>query len=141
VKRSEFEQRQLQERIRMAAQRPYDLTTLLERGERVFAAERFEQSYPDAAVRGLLRETPAGREQEQREQEQRRAADRAWQREWRRAKARETPRPVKLSPAQVEAARDVSRASWNKAQQKLAPEDAARPAPARTPQRSRGRSR
>jgi hypothetical protein len=88
VKRSEFEQRQLQERIRMAAQRPYELTTLLERGERVFAAERFEQSYPDAAVRGLLRETPAGREQEQRERDERRAADREWRRTLARSKGR-----------------------------------------------------
>lgn len=88
MKRSEFEQRELQYQIRQAAQRPYELTTLLERGERVFSAERFETSHPDAAVHGALRRTAAGREQEQREQEQRRAADREWRRQWQRSKRR-----------------------------------------------------
>jgi hypothetical protein len=87
-KLSEFEQRQLQTQIRQAAQRPYELTTLLERGERVFQAERFEKSYPQAAVVGALRRTPAGRVQEQRQADERKAADRERRREDRRSRGR-----------------------------------------------------
>jgi hypothetical protein len=59
VKRSEFEERQLQERIRDAADGRHGLVTAIESGERVYYADIFERDHAPAAVHGRAREAQA----------------------------------------------------------------------------------
>jgi hypothetical protein len=56
MKRTEFEERQLQERIRDAADGRHGLVTAIESGERVYYDDIFERDHGPAAVKGRARE-------------------------------------------------------------------------------------